>query len=106
VGVPRLHEHVSRFVERNAFLHATLGVLSVGERFQAYCEELARDAQPEPATRARSAPSVVFVLLGALSLQRKLQSVLAAFAREGDGKTPRRSAHVAPDFPVPRRVLR
>ena len=106
MGVPRLHEHVSRFVERNAFLHATLGVLSVGERFQAYCEELVRDAQPEPASRARSAPSEIFVLLGALSLQRKLSGVLAAFAREDAGRAPPRPARVAPDFPVPRRVLR
>jgi hypothetical protein len=106
VSVPRLHEHVSRFVERNAFLHATLGVLSMGERFQAYCEELVRDAQPEPATRARTVPGEIFVLLGALSLHRKLGGVLTAFAREGDGKQPARPARVAPDFPVPRRVLR
>jgi hypothetical protein len=106
VAVPRLHEHKSRFVERNAFLHASLGLLSVGSRFEAFCEELTRDVEPLPAARPRPAPVEVFLVLGALSLASKLRGVLERFAREGTPAVEPRAERATSRLHVPRRVLR
>lgn len=106
MSVPRLHEHVSRFVERNAFLHAALGMLAVGARFEAFCQELTGDVKPASVARARAAPAEVYVVLGALSLAGKIRGVLSGFAREARRAPEPRSERPARPLHVPRRVLR
>jgi hypothetical protein len=106
VTVPRLHEHLNRFVERNTFLHASLGMLAVGARFEAFCEELTRDVKPAPMARALSSPAEVYTVLGALSLARKLREVFSGFAREGARAAEPRTERAARHLHVPRRVLR
>jgi hypothetical protein len=83
VKIPKLQEHESAFVERDLFLHALLGVLSVGKRFEAWLEAV----MPVPTSPERveggAAPSRdVALVLGAISFWKKAGAHVRALALE------------------------
>lgn len=102
---PRLHEHVDRFLERNTFAHAALGLLSYGGRFEAFWDSVLAGVRPER-TPAAEAAREVYVVLGALHVTRRVRGILTAFAREPPAHEPPRARPAGPRARVPRRVLR
>lgn len=100
-----LHRHVDRFLERNVFAHAALGLSSFGGRFEAFWESVV-DGVPAAPPKRPAPPREVFVVLGALRLSRHLSALLAGFAREAAVPAVTRRSAIEARFRVPRRVLR
>jgi len=82
VTVPRLHQHGDLFVERNLFLHAVLGGISIARKAEAYLERsLSSEASaPEP---AESDETTLLLVLGVLSLGHTLERVVSSWAKQG-----------------------
>jgi hypothetical protein len=103
VPIPLLHERRTKFVERNAFLFALLGAVSVGRRFERFIATLTHETESEP--RLETLPSRnVYVLLGALSLWRSVRTELEGW-RPKRRRAERRHRAVPP-LSSPRVVLR
>lgn len=110
-SVPRLHEHENRFTERNLFLHALLGTLSLGRRFESYVERVADTAGEPPSTGTSRS---VYAVLGALSLWRRIEAELASWGVAGAASAevasdPESGAHgeaASEELRTPRRILR
>ncbi len=87
----RVRELRDQLVERNLFVHASLGLLAFGRRLEGFVARylLAPPAAP-PGYEIRSAeatspgavPIAVLGVLGALSMVRRIESVLGDWALE------------------------
>jgi hypothetical protein len=102
VAIPLLHERRTKFLERNAFLFAVLGAVSVGRGLERFLEAVGDEAQPEPGPETASRN--VYVVLGALSLWRNVRAELERW-RPKKNRAERRPRAASP-LASPRVVLR
>jgi hypothetical protein len=103
VPIPLLHERRTKFLERNAFLFALLGAVSVGRGFERFLTVLTDETPSEPPPEKLPSRNV-YVLLGALSLCRSVRTELERWRppRKRVERTPR----AASPLTSPRVVLR
>ena len=80
--VPRLHQHGDLFVERNLFLHAVLGGISIARKAEAYLER-ALSSEATSAEPTESDENTLLLALGVLSLGHALERVVSTWAKQG-----------------------
>jgi hypothetical protein len=81
MSVPHVQKHENAFVERNLFLHALLGLISFGNRFETFVKTTASELDC-PLSEEPVAHRDVYLLLGALSICRRIRSELALWCEE------------------------
>lgn len=96
--------HVPQFVERNLFLAAVLGCLSVGRRVEEWIE---REAElGAAASGPRLPPDAVFMsfLLGVVSFQRSTCRIVGELEHEAPAPSP--SSHAPAEAPCLRSLMK
>jgi hypothetical protein len=72
-----LHSHTQCLSDRDLFVHALLGLLSVSERLERAMTEVAHSVVGK--TRRAQAPNAVYAVLGCISLAKGLRAELATW---------------------------
>jgi hypothetical protein len=79
--IPPLSRHANRFVERNLFLHALLGVISYGHRFSSAMDRLAPQVQ-RTSVRFEKTDRETLLVLGLISSWRRIERELSSWGAD------------------------
>src|SRR5690349_874027 len=83
MSAPLLHRHTEQLSDRELFVHALLGLLSYGQSVRDTLHRIA----PKGPREARDEPdAVTYMLLGCLSIERRLLAELSSWRSESKAK--------------------
>jgi hypothetical protein len=82
--VPALQRHRPRFAERNTFLFALLGAVSLGRELEALLPDTPHRDPPPARPLDRESLHGLYLLLGLVSVSRTVSSILRQWAPAGD----------------------
>lgn len=86
--IPPLSRHTDRFVDRNLFLHALLGLVSYGGRFSAALNRLAPPVQRAGRVPSEPMDRETLVVLGLISIWRRVELELSTWAMDAPTGAP------------------
>lgn len=91
MGITPIHRHLERLSDRELFVHALLGLISVGDRIERGLDACLPRSQSRNRSVHRDQPidTVTLLLLGCLSLRQRLLTELSSWQVSTPSVAPR-----------------